>query len=683
MTEFRGRATIHCAVIAATLVMNVVAPARIATPSTDSPLTTLTADDGRIAQRAVKVFSQRHLVHPVVDDALSEKMMDRFIRSWDPQKLYFLKADIAEFETQKTLLDDQLLAGNVEFANAVFQRFQQRSTERHNRVGEWINAEHDFAVNESLTIDITHLDLAATSEELDERWRKQLKYELLLLKLKGYEVAESRLRLRRHYERTQALSRQVERHELLERYLTALTKSVDPKALFLSKETMAQYNIGVVRIGGIGMRLVEQDGYLVVQEVIPGGTAEADGEIEAGDRLIGVADDSVKEFLDVWNMKLDAVYDAIRGPRTTSVRIQILKPKGDIEVHKLKRAGSSAFKSTEQTRSCIVESSDWIAGTNARIGILKIPAFYRDYEATAARSNEARSTSRDVHHILQQFNSENPDAVVVDLRGNSGGSLRDVLDVCRSIVGDGPMVQVTDSEDPVTSYQSDELDERFKNPVLVVCDRSTAGNAELIVAAIQDYQRGIVIGDASTHGRGTVQNVVDVKESTSLFSPTFGCVKGTVAAFFRVSGTSVQYTGVTSDIVLPALSEVLNPGEESLENAMRFNPIPPATYTPFNTYVSDSIIAEMSRNSRARVLSSPDFNIVEDQIQRHVKRTNEKSGSLNHTDAESRMKDLKAEEDLAKQFESRQNGGEVFPKNYYNTEVVHIATDYIQLLKAM
>ena len=258
-----------------------------------------------------------------------------------------------------------------------------------------------------------------------------------------------------------------------------------------------------------------------------------------------------------------------------------------------------------------------------------------------------------------------------------------MLDVCRSIVGDGPMVQVTDSEDPVTSYQSDELDERFKNPVLVVCDRSTAGNAELIVAAIQDYQRGIVIGDASTHGRGTVQNVVDVKESTSLFSPTFGCVKGTVAAFFRVSGTSVQYTGVTSDIVLPALSEVLNPGEESLENAMRFNPIPPATYTPFNTYVSDSIIAEMSRNSRARVLSSPDFKIVEDQIQRHVKRTNEKSVSLNHTDAESRMKDLKAEEDLAKQFESRQNGGEVFPKNYYNTEVVHIATDYIQLLKAM
>ncbi|MCA9013669.1 MAG: carboxy terminal-processing peptidase, partial [Planctomycetaceae bacterium] len=466
-------------------------------------------------------------------------------------------------------------------------------------------------------------------------------------------------------------------------YLSALTKSVDPHAEFLSEETMAQYNMGMIRLAGIGMKIVEQDGYLVVQEIIPGGTADFDGEIEAGDRLIGVADDSVPEFLDVWKMKLGAVYDAIRGPLTSTVRVQILKPTGDIKVHKLKRAGISGFKSNEQTRSCIVESSGWIAGTNVRIGILKIPKFYRDYEAVAARSNEARSTIRDVRHILQQFNSENVDAVVVDLRGNGGGSLQDVLDVCRSIVGDGPMVQIVDSEDPVISYQSDHPQICWQKATVVVCNRSTAWNAELFAAAIQDYQRGIVIGDARTHGKGTVQHVVDVKESTPLISPTYGAVKGTMAALFRVTGNSIQYAGVTSDIVLPSLSEVLNPGEESLENAMKFEPIPPAKYTPATTYVSDSIIAETSERSRARVLNSPDFKNLAVQIQRHVTRVNEKSVSLNQTDAEARMKESNAEEDLARQIASNRDSGEVFPRNYYNIELVHIATDYIQLLKAM
>ncbi len=475
---------------------------------------------------------------------------------------------------------------------------------------------------------------------------------------------------------------QVEQHELLERYLTSLAKSIDPDSQFLSKATMAQYNIGVIRMGSIGMKIVEQDGYLVVQEVMPGGSAEANGEIEAGDRLIGVADKSAKEFLDVWNMKVDAVDGAIRGPFSTTVQVQILKPTDEIEVHTLKRADFSAFTPDEHSRSCIIESSDWIAGTNARIGVLKIPAFYRDYEA-AARGNDAMSTSRDVRIILQQLNSENVAAVVVDLRGNSGGTLRDVLDVCRFIAGDGTMVQVTDSEDQVTLYQSDELDDRWKTPVLVVCDHSTAGNAELLAAAIQDYQRGILIGDARTHGRGTVQNFVDVKESTTRISPYFGCVKATMAALFRVNGNSIQHAGVAADIVLPSLSEVLDSGEKSFEDAMNLAPIPPAKYTPFATYVNYSIIEQMSKRSSARVLNSPDFRIVKDQIQRHINRKNEKSVSLNQTDAAARMKELKAAADLASQMKSRHNRDEVFPKNYYNTEVVHIATDYIQLLNAM
>ena len=652
-------------------------------PGSQSPI--LTTEDGRNAQRAVEVLSKRHLVHPVVDDALSEKMMGRFVRSWDPQKLYFLKSDIFEFETQKTLLDDQLLAGSVEFANTVFQRFQQRATDRLNRVGQWIEADHDFTVDESLKTDATQFDWAATAEELDERWRKQVKYELLLLKLKDYEVAERRLRLRRHYERTQSLLSQTERYELLEQYLTSLTKSFDPHARFLSDKTMATFNTGMLSLYGIGVRLIEQDGYLVVQEVLEGGPAATDGRIQCGDSILGVADGDAQEFVDLWHMKVQEMSKPIAGRHGTTARVQILKRTGDIEVYKVKRAGISTVNSNDDMRSCVVESSKWIDGANLRIGVLSIPVFTRDFRG-ASLGKEFDSTARDVRKVLERWNAENVDAIVLDLRGNSSGPFAEALDLFLLFAGKGPVVQYSATDEPVTSFESeDPVDPEicWKKPLVIHCDRTTSGSAEVFSAAIQDYQRGIVIGDTQTHGRGTVQSVVDVKESTSLFSPSYGSIKGTMAALFRVTGNSIQRAGVTSDIVFPSLTEVLHSGEESLENAMQFGPIPSAKYTPFTTYVSDSIIAEISKNSRDRVLNSPDFKIVEDQIQRHVRRKNEKLVSLNQADAEARMEELKAEEDLARQNESNRIGGEVFPKTHYNTEVVHIITDYVRLLKAM
>ena len=661
------------------------ATAQDAATSSESQSPLLTAEDGKTAQLAVKAFSQRHLQHPVIDDVLSEKLMAHFVQSCDPQKLYFLRPDIAEFETQKTQLDDQLLAGNVQFANAVFQRFQQRAAERINRVSLWIDAVHDFSVDESLTTDATELDWAATAVELDERWRTQVKYGLLLLKLKGYDDAECRLRLRRHHERTQTLLNQTERYELLEQYLTSITKCFDPRAEFLSEETMATFRGGMLRLYGIGVLLKEQDGYLVVQEILEGGPAATDGRIQSGDCIIGVAEGDAQRFVDLWHMKLKDIYKPIAGSHGTTVKVQVLKKSGDIEVYKLKRAGISTINSNDELRSCILKSPDWIDGTNSSIGVLSIPKFTRDFRG-ASLGKEFDSTARDVRKVLERWNAANVDVIMIDLRGNSSGAFAEALDLFRLFAGKGPVGLFSETDEPVTSWESeDPVDPEicWKKPLVIICDRKTSGSAEVFSAAIQDYQRGIVIGDASTHGKGTVQNVINVRADTSLFSATFGSIKCTITALFRVTGNSIQHAGVTSDIVLPSLSEVLNTGEESLENAMKFDPIPPANYTHFTTYVGDSIIAETSERSKARVLNSPDFQIVEVQIQRHVKRTNEKSVSLNQTVAESRMKELNADEGLARQIVSNRAGGEVFPRNYYNIELVHIATDYVQLLKAM
>lgn len=652
----------------------------------------LTDDDGRTAQMVATMVTARHINHPPIDDALSEKLMARYIQTWDPQKLYFLQADIAEFEKDKYSLDDQILAGNVQFAKKVFDRFRLRMTERQATIGELIDLEHDFTLDETMVRDPKLVEWAADEAELRERWRKRVKYDLLLLKMDKSEkkaagtseLADARQRLHKRYRTNQIFMEQTDSHEILELYLSAMTHCLDPHSSYMSPKTLEDFRINMeLKLEGIGARLKYDEGYTVVEDVIAGGAASADGRLIKGDKIIGVSADAVSEFVDVVEMKLTKVVEKIRGNQGTKVKLQVLKESGTIEEIELTR--STVKIEDDEVKGQIIESSEWIDGRKARVGVLNIPSFYRDFRQ-ASIGGEFKSTSRDVKKVLDTFRQQNVDVLIVDLRWNGGGALLEAIEVSGLFIPKGPIVQVKEPENAVTPYDDEDPEMYWRKPMIVVCNRFSASASEIFAGAMKDYRRGIVVGDTTTHGKGTVQNVVDVANRLSLFQKNRGALKLTISKFYRVNGDSTQTKGVVSDIVLPSLLSHRDIGEDSLENALPFDRITRANYAPFSSLVNDAMITTLARNSAERLTADKDFIQMNKLIARYLDRKNDKTVSLNENvmkaEEEELKQEQKEEEEVIKKAGNAASKDEIFPKDFYNKELVHIAADYLEHLQA-
>ena len=655
----------------------------------------VTEDDGRTAQLVASMVSSRHINHPAIDDQLSTKLLESFIKVWDPQKLYFLQSDIDEFNMQKTSLDDQILAGNVDFANTVFERFRLRMNERQDGIAKWIDANHDFTIDESMIRDPKELPWATTEAELDERWRKRVKYDLLLLKMDKSEdkegevktpeeqLADARKRLHKRYHTNRIFLEQTEPHEILELYLSSMTHALDPHSSYMSPKTLDDFRINMeLKLEGIGARLKYEDGYTVVEDVIDGGAAAADGRLKKGDKIIGVSADGESEFVDVVEMKLTKVVDMIRGARGTKVKLQVLKEAGGIEEYPLVR--TTVQIEDDEVKGEIIESSEWINGRKARVGILNIPSFYRDFRQ-ASIGGEFKSTSRDVKKVLQTFREQNVDVLLVDLRWNGGGALLEAIEVSGLFIPKGPVVQVKEPENSGVPYDDEDPEMYWRKPMVVVCNRFSASASEIFAGAIKDYRRGIVIGDTTTHGKGTVQNVVDVANRLSLFSRDRGALKLTISKFYRVNGDSTQTKGVTSDVVLPSLLNHRDIGEDSLENALAFDRITRANYAPFSSLVNDAIIGQLARNSEARVTADKDFARIQRLVSRYLERKNDKTVSLNENvlkaEEEELKQEQKEEEEVIKKSSNSGEKDDIFPNDFYNKELLNITTDYLELLQ--
>ena len=414
----------------------------------------LTPDDGKTAQLVASMVSSRHINHPEIDDVLSEKLMNRYIEIWDPQKLYFVQSDIDSFSVEKTSLDDKILKGDVIFATTVFERFKLRMGERSGKIGATIDAEHDFTVEEEMIKDPDDLAWAVDETELDERWRKRIKFDLLMLKLDDTDLTEARKRLHTRYHTNQVFLEQTEAHEVLELYLSSMTHCLDPHSSYMSPQTLADFEIDMrLKLEGIGARLKYEDGYTTVEEVIEGGAAHADGRLTKGDKIIGVSSDAVKDYVDVVEMKLTKVVDMIRGKKGTKVKLQIMKEAGGIEDYELTR---TEVKITEdEVKGKILESEEWIDGRKSKVGILQIPSFYRDFQG-ANLGGEFKSTSRDVKLVLDEFKQNGVDVLVVDLRWNGGGALQEAIEVSGLFIPKGAVVQVKEPGDSVQAFEDED-----------------------------------------------------------------------------------------------------------------------------------------------------------------------------------------------------------------------------------
>jgi carboxyl-terminal processing protease len=653
--------------------------------------------ESRTAILVSKLIEENHISHVRINEEVSNKLFKRYLELLDPRKLYFTQTDIDELGQDKSKLGDLMKHGNVDFAYNTFDLFLKRVTERKALADQLVDAKHDFGVDEGMVIDAEKLPWAKSEDEIKERWRKQIKYDLLSLKLEDTPDADAKTRVKKRYHLNLENWTQMDDGEKLELYLSALTHCLDPHSSYMSPQTRDEFRISMeLRLEGIGAALGQEDGYTIVKRVVPGGAAEKDGRLKVGDKIIGVDSKGDGEIVPVVEMKLNKVVRMIRGPRGTKVRLQVktaehLDPKNPSKNRK-SQVTIYAFtrrmvELTSQEVKGQILPADRLKGAQARVGILNIPSFYRDFNGASSGEDDFKSTARDVQKVLDRFKREGGiDLLVIDLRNNGGGALSEAIEVSGLFIESGPIVQVKTPGGEKDVHPDTNPSVAYAGPLVVLTNRLSASASEIFAGVIKDYRRGIIVGDNSTHGKGTVQNVMPVGQSglSSLFNPEDrGALKLTISQFYRVNGDSTQNLGVPSDVVLPSLLDHMDLGESSLENALKFDRIEPADYQPWNR-VNPEMVSMLQRRSQTRVATDAEFQKLNKDIATFDMRKSRKQISLN---LEARKKERiqdKLEEKKADEITTEDPAdGPIFAAGYYNNEVLRIGVDYLQLVHSM
>lgn len=643
------------------------------------------AQDKDTAMKVCKMLSAYHISQRAIDDEISKQIFQKYISDLDSQKIYFYKSDIDGVAAYQTELDDLLKAGDVDFAYSMFDLFLKRLDERIDVINELIDAEHDFTVDETIMFDGEMLEWAKDPAEMRERWRKRVKYDLLVMKLDGVELAEARQRLHKRYRLLRQTMHQTEPFETFEMFMSTLTSSFDPHSSYMSPQTLDEFEIQMkLRLQGIGAQLRSEDGMTVINRVIPKGSADKDGRLKKGDKIIAVAQQG-GDWVDVVEMKLSKVVRYIRGPEGSVVRLKII-PEGETKETVYELTRMQVELDDQAVDGKIIDSSEWIPGATGRIGVINIPSFYRDFAGAQDGVDNFRSTSRDVLKALEKFrDAGGVDAVVVDLRWNGGGALTEAIEVSGLFTGPGPIVQIKDMSGRVRSQEFDLFDQpAYTGPLVVVINRLSASASEIFAGAIKDYGRGIVIGDTTTHGKGTVQNVVQV--GRSLFGNNnanpMGALKVTINQFYRVNGESTQKEGVKSNVVLPSQLDKMDQGEAFLKNALEFDKIVAVEHTDFGL-VSPAIEQALKADSQQRIGSNSEFAKLQSRIDRYVERKNRKEIPLKEDVLREERELSKVEEkELEAEAEALQESKDIFRDNFYNKEILHISLDYVRQLAA-
>jgi carboxyl-terminal processing protease len=624
-----------------------------------------------------------HLSRPEIGDEISKRLFARFLKGLDPNKLYFLQSDIDEFKKDETELDDMLLKGDVSFAYRVHKRLVTRIGERLKLIEELIKAPHDFTLKETMSTDADATTYAKDEQELRERWRKRIKYELLLQKLatKPVPEAEAKQKLLSRYQGLLLRWKQVDNFDLLEIYLSDLTTSVDPHSSYLSPNTLDDFDISLrLSLEGIGAMLRSENGQTIVAEVVPGGAAAADGRLKPNDRIVGVAQGDDK-FVDVQEMRLRDVVKLIRGARGTKVQLKVVQAeKVEPIVYELTR--QKIELKSQEARYEIVEQGKRPDGKPYRLGVIDLPSFYADLAAAREGKADGKSATEDVRKILKTLNAEKVDGVVLDLRKNGGGSLTEALALTGLFIDQGPIVQVKDSRGRVQRRDDPEKGTVYEGPLVVLQSRFSASASEILTGALQDYGRALIVGDSMSHGKGSVQAVIDLSNQLPPGQKAkLGALKLTIQQFYRVNGDSTQNRGVTSDVVVPSLTEALATGEKELEHALAFDRIKGVEHDDLGL-VPAELKAKLKARSAERVKNSADFAKLAKEVEEFKARKERKSVSLN--EAELREQLGKEGGDKAARLDDLLPDAPAdgkpykFPRTFLNNELLQIAEDFVQ-----
>ena len=554
----------------------------------------------------IEVIEDRHYASRRYDDGLSAQHFTAYLDALDPQRMFFDADDIDLFSQWRLALDNAGRAGNLAPAFTMFNKYHDelkgRLTGILNTLPETIES-FDFEVEEYLDIDRSAMPWAQDDAELDERWRKRIKNQALSLLLAEKAPEEIPETLERRYQSQLKRLGQYNAQDVFQIYANTLAEQYDPHTNYFSPRRAENFDINMsLSFEGIGAILQIDDEYAKVTRLVPAGPADKQGGLRPSDLIMGVGQGETGPIEDVIGWRLDEIVDLIRGPRDTTVRLEVIPDKGKTDQRRVVPIRRNEVKLEEQAaQKQIIEFTDEDGQTH-RVGVIDIPAFYIDFEAYRRGDKLYRSTTRDVKKLVDELVSDGVEGIVIDLRDNGGGSLQEANQLTGLFIEYGPTVQIRSAESRVWRDGKRRRSQYYEGPLAVMINRLSASASEIFAGAIQDYGRGIIVGEQS-FGKGTVQSLVPLQE---------GQLKITESKFYRVSGGSTQHRGVVPDINYPSLFDPEKIGESALDNALAWDQIAPTRFNRYDNY--DSIIPTLASLHNARAANDPDYQFLQDQV---------------------------------------------------------------------
>ena len=597
----------------------------------------------------VELLRRHHYNKPPLNDERSIQIYDNYLKLLDPSRSYFTAADIAEFNQWRSRFDDLLKSGDLEPGFTIYRRHLTRMEERLNyalaELGKGVD-KIDFTVDEQLQVDREKAPWAKDRAELDELWRKRVKDEVLRLKIAGKETKDIQELLTKRYKNQLARLKQTRGEDVFQAYINAFATTYDPHTTYLSPDNAENFDINMsLSLEGIGAVLQSDNEHVKVVRLVPAGPAEKSKQIAPADKIVGVAQGN-DEMVDVIGWRLDEVVKLIRGPKGSTVRLEVIpasNPPSD-QTSKVVTITREAVKLEEQAakKKVLDLKHD---GRDYKLGVIELPAFYLDFKAFRAGDPNYKSTTRDVKRLLDELQAEKVDGVVIDLRNNGGGSLQEATELTSLFIEQGPTVLVRNADGRVDVLADENKGVYYTGPLAVLVNRLSASASEIFAGAMQDYHRALILG-GQTFGKGTVQTIQPLNH---------GELKLTLAKFYRVSGQSTQHQGVIPDITYPDVMDTKDIGESALPAALPWDSIRPAI-TPELDPIKP-FLTELKSRHDLRTAKDPDFVFTRDRLTLAKKLMAETTVSLNEQTRRARQVEVEAKQ-LALENNRRQAKGE-------------------------
>ncbi|WP_345213145.1 carboxy terminal-processing peptidase [Mucilaginibacter gynuensis] len=600
-----------------------------------------------VAKKVAELISKYNYKKVTLNDSISTEVYNRYIKSLDVNHNYLLASDIKEFEKYKTVLDDDLKAGNLANVFYIFNVYQKRYNDRIKYSLTQINTNFDYSKNETFTFERDDLPWVNSESEMNTLWGERVKYDLLSLKVANKDMAKNKEVLKKRYDNLLSQSNKLTNQDVFQIFMDAFTEAVDPHTNYFNPANAANFNIEMSRsVQGIGASLLSENEYVTIKSVVPGGPADKSKQINVDDRIVGVAQGKTGEFQNIVGWRTENAISLIRGTKGTTVRLEIL-PSGVNTSSKPKIVEMVREKIILKDQSAKKEIRTYNSnGKTFKVGIISIPAFYLDFDDYRSGNPNYKSTTRDVKLILDTLKQEKVDGVVIDLRQNGGGSLTEAIELTGLFIKTGPVVQVKDAASQIEVNDDEDPTVTYAGPLLINVDRFSASASEIFAGAIQDYGRGLIVG-TQTYGKGTVQSAINLDKviGNSLVDKvanlagnkakiagngsqnTYGQLNLTVAKFYRISGGSTQHKGVSPDIDFPSVIPLDKYGEDTEPSALPYDVIPKSAYTKVGDFAT--VLPELKKLHQQRMAKSDSYKYLLQDIADFKKHDAEKSVTLN------------------------------------------------------